>query len=510
MGHSEEQAQFLTDAPSIGRRSTRAKREPRLSVIPQSVPRPDQVDLTTDSFLDEADHAQTIPESLATVRRRERIFRRALVCADALAAGLAVLAAFDLSGKYAVRAGYLWVVVLMVVLAKAQGLYDRDELLIRKSTLDELPRLVSLATLLAMLLWVSRHFIVIGAPGTETLVALWLLLLASIFIARVGARMIATRLAPAERCLFVGDAVTAERFRTKLAEAGKCQIVAAVVPEQLGHAEEAIRALISEFDLHRIIIQPTSDLPEANSLDLVRAAKATGLRVTLCPGVLTVVGSSVVFDDVWGMPLLGVRRFGLTRSSAVLKRGFDLTIILLASVVGLPLMALIALLIRLDSSGPVLFRQRRIGHGGRQFEILKFRTMVEGAEAMKAQLRAQIGTDGLFKIVDDPRVTRLGHWLRKSSLDELPQLFNVLRGEMSLVGPRPLVLDEDEQITGYHRRRLNVTPGMTGQWQILGSTRVPLHEMIMLDYLYLANWSLWTDIKILVRTVGVVATGRGV
>jgi len=186
----------------------------------------------------------------------------------------------------------------------------------------------------------------------------------------------------------------------------------------------------------------------------------------------------------------------------------DLIVASLALVAAVPLLAAIALLIKLDSKGPVLFRQRRIGQGGRRFEIYKFRTMVDGADAMKDRLRDGQEEDGLFKLVDDPRITRVGSWLRKSSLDELPQLFNVLRGDMSLVGPRPLVVDEDLKITGYDRRRLNVTPGMTGQWQILGSTRVPLQEMITLDYLYLANWSLWTDIKILVRTVGVVLSAR--
>ncbi len=457
--------------------------------------------------LDEGHTVSTSPP-LETVRRRERIFRRALVCADALAAGLAVLAAFLGTGKYQLRPEYLWVVLLMVVLAKAQGLYDRDEAMIRKSTLDEIPRLVSLATLLAMLLWLSRHFIVIGAPGTHTLLALWLLLVVSIFLARVGARALASRLAPAERCLFVGDADSGERFRTKLID-GRSEVVACVAPEQLTEAEESLRELMLELDLHRVIIQPTQSISEDQTLHLVRAAKATGLRVTLCPGLLTVVGSSVVFDNVWGMPLLGVRRFGLTRSSAVLKRAFDLAVTSLALLVSLPFLALIALLIKLDSDGPLLFRQQRIGHGGREFEILKFRTMVDGADAMKSKLRARIGSDGLFKLVDDPRITRVGSWLRKSSLDELPQLFNVLKGEMSLVGPRPLVLDEDLQIQGYDRRRLTVMPGMTGQWQILGSARVPLHEMITLDYLYLANWSLWTDIKILVRTLGFVLSAGG-
>jgi lipopolysaccharide/colanic/teichoic acid biosynthesis glycosyltransferase len=140
--------------------------------------------------------------------------------------------------------------------------------------------------------------------------------------------------------------------------------------------------------------------------------------------------------------------------------------------------------------------------------MIKFRSMVDGADARKADLLALNETEGLFKIADDPRVTRVGRLLRRSSLDELPQLWNVLRGEMTLVGPRPLVPDDDVKIQGCWRERLNVTPGMTGVWQILGSTRVPMDEMVKLDCLYAATWSLWLDVKILLRTVAYVANRR--
>jgi len=134
--------------------------------------------------------------------------------------------------------------------------------------------------------------------------------------------------------------------------------------------------------------------------------------------------------------------------------------------------------------------------------MLKFRTMVPEAEALKDSLRDRNeAQEGLFKIAADPRVTRVGRWLRASALDELPQLWNIVRGEMSLVGPRPLVVDEDRRVEGWHRRRLELMPGMTGPWQILGPARVPLREMVAIDYLYIANWSPWTDLKILLRTV---------
>jgi lipopolysaccharide/colanic/teichoic acid biosynthesis glycosyltransferase len=163
----------------------------------------------------------------------------------------------------------------------------------------------------------------------------------------------------------------------------------------------------------------------------------------------------------------------------------------------------------MGSSGPILFRQTRVGRDGRRFQMLKFRSMLADAEHQKAELRARNEADGLFKIEDDPRVTRLGRFLRRTSLDELPQLFNVLRREMSLVGPRPLVVDEDCRIEGFYRRRLHLTPGMTGPWQVAGSARIPLHDMKSIDYLYVANWSLWLDVKILLRTIPHVLMQRG-
>jgi lipopolysaccharide/colanic/teichoic acid biosynthesis glycosyltransferase len=172
-------------------------------------------------------------------------------------------------------------------------------------------------------------------------------------------------------------------------------------------------------------------------------------------------------------------------------------------------MAAIALAIRLDSPGPVLFRQQRIGRGGQPFRLLKFRTMVVDAEAKQAELLAHSRDPNWVDLEHDPRVTRVGRLLRLSSLDELPQLWNVARGEMSLVGPRPLIPSEDGLLEGWRRSRVDLTPGLTGLWQVLGRTRIPFEEMVKLDYLYVTNWSLWTDVRLILRTVPAVVLRRG-
>jgi exopolysaccharide biosynthesis polyprenyl glycosylphosphotransferase len=446
---------------------------------------------------------------LATVDR-DRLFRRAVVSGDVIASLLAVWVAIAVASPYGLRWGFVLVVPLTVLLAKVQGLYDRDELVIRKSTLDEFPRLLNLATLVAMLAWLSRHYFVIGAPSSWPLLRLWATLLLFIVMGRAVARELASWATPPERCFFFGDLETARQVETKLRHSKNAELVGAAAGNQLKLAERAIHDLADRFSLNRLIVQSGDALTEGRTLDLVRSAKAAGVHVTICPGVLAAVGSSVVFDEVWGLPLLGVPRFGLTRSSALLKRCLDLAGAGFWLILCAPLLVVIAVRIKLDSEGPVLFRQTRIGRGGEPFEILKFRTMVVDAEQRKADLHELNENVGLFKIGEDPRVTKVGRQLRKNSFDELPQLLNVLRGQMSLVGPRPLILDEDKQIHGLDRRRLSITPGMTGHWQTLGAMNIPMQEMTKLDYMYVANWSLWNDIKILLRTAVVVAGGRGV
>ncbi|MEA2423509.1 MAG: hypothetical protein QOF55_2608 [Thermoleophilaceae bacterium] len=453
------------------------------------------------------------------VLARDAYFRRALASADALAF-LISLTAVTLAAGSSPRPEVLLILPLMVLLGKVAGLYDRDEHVIRKTTLDEAPGLLQTATVLTLVVWLLDGVLTTDPIAKRQVVALWALLLVSMMVGRAVARRLVLHLTPAERCVVLGDSAAALRVSEKfsLSHSMKAVLVGRVRieeekraphgPEVLGPLEDLDFILRSEH-IDRVIIAPHSrDSDE--TLDTIRLVKALGVKVSVLPRLFEVIGSSVEFDDCDGITLLGVRRYGLSKSSTLLKRAFDIA----GSVAGVlmlaPLFAAIAVAIKVTSRGPVFFRQERIGRGGTTFRMFKFRTMIANAEAAKPALLALNEASGIFKISEDPRLTRVGRLLRRCSLDELPQLLNVILGEMSLVGPRPLVPEEDSQIEGWQRRRLDVTPGMTGVWQVLGSSRVPLHEMVKVDYIYRANWSIWLDIKILLRTVPLVLMRRNV
>ena len=443
------------------------------------------------------------------VNRRDASLRRSLLAADLLAALLAVglvRIVFGPSGPG--EAGLLLLAVVPPVYM-AMGLYRRDELLLSLNTLDEAPAVFQASTLSAVGAYLLQSAVVPTPLGAQV-IALSLVGLTGFTVGlRILARNLARRATSPERCLVVGSREVAERLAVKL-EAGP-----AVNAKLVGHIELAPERIdheltrrIAEARVHRVIVAGEGAAPERVH-HAIQSAKALGAKVSVLPRMFEVVGSSVAFDYVDGMTVLGVRRFGLDARQRVVKRSFDLVGALVLLVLLSPTMLLFALAVRCTSAGPILFRQTRVGRDGRHFRVFKFRSMVADAEARKAELRAHNQADGLFKIADDPRITRVGRLLRRTSLDELPQLFNVVRGEMSLVGPRPLVVDEDERIEGHYRRRLHLQPGMTGPWQVLGSARIPLREMMSIDYLYVANWSLWGDVKILLRTVPVVMLHRG-
>jgi exopolysaccharide biosynthesis polyprenyl glycosylphosphotransferase len=440
-----------------------------------------------------------------SVLRREARHRRLLGIADVLAVTLTLILVLNVIGHDHAALVLLASMPLVIVPFKIAGLYDRDDLRLVHSTLDEVPVLMQLTALFALGVTILQSVVVRGTLGGDQIAGLWLGAFATIVVARTLARWLASRTSPVERCLVIGETERAFRIHERLAASRARAAVVASLPlvaddiDVLG-GSSAIRELVRELDVHRIVIAPPTN-EATGTVGLIRIAKAVGVRVSVLPRMFEVVGSSVEFDDVDGMTMLGIRRFGLSHSSRLLKRGFDLAATSVGMLFVAPILGAIALAIRLDTKGPVIFRQTRVGRDGEHFSICKFRTMVVDADARKDELRARNEAgDGLFKITDDPRVTRVGKILRATSLDELPQLINVLLGEMSLVGPRPLVVDEDAQVLGMDRSRLHLTPGMTGPWQVLG-LRVPMQEMVGIDYLYVANWSLWLDVKILLRTV---------
>ncbi len=245
-------------------------------------------------------------------------------------------------------------------------------------------------------------------------------------------------------------------------------------------------------------------------MGIVHECERKHIRARIVPDLFQMSLSHVDVDDLGGIPLIGVRKITIGRWQGALKRAMD---VVFASVIGfllMPLMGLIALAIKLDTPGSPVFRQLRVGKGGRQFWCYKFRSMYEGAENDLQLLRAQNEANGaFFKIREDPRRTRVGRWLRRTSLDELPQLYNVLRGEMSLVGPRPPLASEVAQYEAWQMRRLEIAPGITGLWQVSGRSELSFDEACLLDIYYIENWSALLDIKILFLTVPTVFTGSG-
>ena len=457
---------------------------------------------------------------------RDARLRRGLALADITAAALALVGVVFLIdfGRVQLRLIDLLAIPLVLITSKAIGLYDRDHILLRKTTIDEAPSIFYLAAIYALGVWLCERLLFVGFLARPQVLGL----VAGTFLFDIAARLLVRRVAikvtPVERCVVLGGADAAAGL------AGKLRSAPGVNSRVLGrislddHEADAERfagpvavlgrygqlsQVVGEHEVERVIIAPGTDGQE-QILDAIRLVKALGVKVSVVPRLLEVVGSASTFDEIDGVWLLGVRQFGLARSSELLKRTMDVVVAGAGLLVLGPLFIMLTVAVRLDSAGPVFFRQRRIGRRGDTFEMLKFRSMVAHAETLKAELHGLNEAEGgLFKIEEDPRITRVGKILRRTSLDELPQMLNVLRGDMALVGPRPLVPDEDALIEGWRRRRLAVKPGMTGLWQIFGSARIPMHEMVKIDYIYGANWSLWLDLRILLRTVPYVLSRRG-
>jgi len=318
------------------------------------------------------------------------------------------------------------------------------------------------------------------------------------------------------RTLIVGAGATGRLLERKLdahPEYG-LELVGFVDDEDGADVLGGTADLTSLVDRHNIdwIVLAFSEAPHEKTLELVREVRRPDVHLSIVPNFYELFASNAAIEDIEGVPVVSLPSMSFSRTVRVLKRTFDIVAAGAGLLALTPVLAVAAIAIRLDTRGPVFFKQARHGRGGKTFRIVKFRTMVADAEAKRfelAHLNTMEGGGPLFKIADDPRITRVGAFLRKWSIDELPQLWNVVRGEMSLVGPRPFVIHESEQITGWASRRLETTPGITGLWQVLGRNDIPFEEMVKLDYVYVTNWSLWWDIKILVQTLPVVLNRRG-
>jgi exopolysaccharide biosynthesis polyprenyl glycosylphosphotransferase len=252
------------------------------------------------------------------------------------------------------------------------------------------------------------------------------------------------------------------------------------------------------------------DLGDEAFLDLVEHAHRAGVKVRIAPTTTELLTQRAEYVPGQGVPLFELRPPVFAGLDWTVKRGFDIVVSALLIAVAAPAWALAALAVKLDSPGPVFYRDRRVGLGEREFGMFKFRSMYVDAGERQAGLESSNEASGpLFKIKDDPRVTRVGRFMRRYSIDELPQVLNVLRGEMSLVGPRPLPLRDYVQLEDWHRKRYLVLPGMTGLWQVSGRIELTFDDLVRLDFYYLENWSIWLDVSILAKTLPAVLQRRG-
>ncbi|MCA9932455.1 MAG: sugar transferase [Ardenticatenaceae bacterium] len=277
----------------------------------------------------------------------------------------------------------------------------------------------------------------------------------------------------------------------------------------LGSLPDLEMILQSYAKLHTVFIALPGEMHQA-VLSTLRLCHKHDVRAQVVPDVLQLSLNRVEFNNMAGVPMLGVRDVRISSFQLLLKRALDLVVVCVGGIPALLVGLMIALAIKLDSRGPVLYTAERVGRNGRLFKMYKFRSMVLDAELQKANLEHLNEADGpIFKIKDDPRLTRVGRFIRRTSLDELPQLLNVLRGQMSLVGPRPPLQEEVAQYKPWQRQRLGVIGGITGLWQVSGRSDLTFDELCLLDIYYIENWSLSLDIRILLQTIPHSLFGKG-
>jgi exopolysaccharide biosynthesis polyprenyl glycosylphosphotransferase len=474
----------------------------------------------------------------ARVRRRGWLVRRALMWGDLFglsvafglsevlyAAGGSNLSRFNTSLEFLLFFATLpgWFLV-----AKLYGLYDRDESRANHTTSDDIVGVFHLVTIGAWLLLAGVYVTHLANPAFTKIITFWGLAIPLVAFSRVAARSVCRR-RPSylQNTIVVGAGDVGQLVARKILQHPEYGInLVGFVDDQpkercpgLEHLTlvglpDRLQAIVRELDIERVIVAFSNDSYE-RTVDLVRSLNEMEVQIDLVPRLFDLVSPSAQIHTLEGIPLLGIPPLHLSRSSRFLKRAMDVGLALAGLVCLTPIFAVIAVLIKIDSRGPVFFRQVRMGNGGKRFRIFKFRTMVADAEERKAGVRhlnkhTQPGGDPrMFKIPDDPRITKFGRFLRRYSLDEFPQLLNVIQGDMSLVGPRPLIPDEDEHVGNWARKRLDLRPGMTGLWQVLGRSDIPFEEMVKLDYLYVTTWSLWQDFRLLLRTIPILVARRG-
>jgi exopolysaccharide biosynthesis polyprenyl glycosylphosphotransferase len=473
------------------------------------------------------------------VRHRGWLIRRLLLLADlfGLVAAFAIAetlfspttasSSYDAVDQFNESLLFLATLPVWVLVAKLYRLYDRDEERTDHSTADDVVAVFHLVTVGVWLFLAAAWITHLVHPTFPKLMTFWLLAIVLVTCARGAARALARRDESfVQTAIIVGGDETGRLIARKLLRhpeygvkpigfVDSCALPAARTPNDLPllGCPEDVPGLVQSLDVDRVIVA-FSQNSYRRTLNLIRSLKDYWVHVDVVPRLFELIGPEVDIHSVEGMPLVGLTPFRLSRSSQLVKRAADITVAVVALILLAPLFALVALVIKLDTPGPVFFRQLRMGTGGETFRILKFRTMTADADEHKAELahlnkHARNGGDPrMFKIEGDPRVTRSGRVLRRYMLDELPQLVNVLGGKMSLVGPRPLILDEDRHVDGWARKRLDLKPGMTGLWQVLGRSDIPFDEMVKLDYVYVTSWSLWYDIRLLLRTIPLVARGE--
>ncbi len=458
-------------------------------------------------------------------RERSTVLRRVLLSADIASAVLGGLLTALLLGVPLASALALTAVLLAgsILLAFVFGLYSDSDLLTWASGLSDAPRALVAALLLS---WPVLGVAALLNLGQPALVALVATLATASFdsVARAIGRGWTHRLAPLrQRTVIVGSGIVADRLADRLdrhTEFG-LETIGLVDDDvhtlngtprlpKLGSLEQ-LDEVLKECDVDRVIIA-FSRASHQQLLSCIRACRDQRVTVDVVPRLFELLDGVQSLNQIGGLPLLSIGAPPLTKASRVAKRALDVVISAAILVLLSPVLIAIAIAIKLNSRGPVLFRQVRAGRGETEFMLVKFRSMYSDAEERKKHYEdANEATDGvMFKIKRDPRITRVGRFLRRTSLDELPQLLNVLRGEMSLVGPRPLIPKEAKHTAqSWHARRLDLRPGITGLWQVSGRSDLPFQEMVRFDYQYVSGWSLARDIEILLATIPVVLSGRG-